>query len=254
MAQDRLVPPTISVLGFAVLIIGSMGYMGVYAVNDAVSYTMMIIGIMAVIIGMLLMYRYDPYEHATRGGKDMGFIDKLKNAFKKKNKGEAAAAEPAAKKTKGAAANRAAEFKGEGKVGDALRFAAEKIDNPRYAGEYPTDFAYCRHILLENGVPESTILREDRSTNTGENAEFSAQVLRELGIQVKKAILCCQSFHARRAFMTYAKYFPETEILVVPTDTQGIRREVWSIRESSYRRVMSELYKCGEYFLDYVEN
>ena len=134
------------------------------------------------------------------------------------------------------------------------RFASEKIDNPRYAGEYPTDFAYCRHILLENGVPESAILREDRSTNTGENAEFSAQVLRELGIQVKKAILCCQSFHARRAFMTYAKYFPETEILVVPTDTQGIRREDWSLRESSYRRVMSELYKCGEYFLDYVEN
>ncbi len=130
------------------------------------------------------------------------------------------------------------------------RFASEKIDNPRYAGEYPTDFAYCRHILLENGVPERAILREDSSTHTGENAEFSAQVLRELGIQVRKAILCCQAFHARRAFMTYAKYFPDTEILVVPTDTQGIRREDWYLRESSYRRVMSELYKCGEYFLD----
>ena len=133
MAQDRLVPPTISVLGFAVLIIGSMGYMGVYAVNDAVSYTMMIIGIMAVIVGMLLMYRYDPYEHATRGGKDMGFIDKLKNAFKKKNKGEAAAAEPAAKKAKGAA-KRSAQFTGEGKVADALRFAADKIDAKVEAG------------------------------------------------------------------------------------------------------------------------
>ena len=131
------------------------------------------------------------------------------------------------------------------------KFASEKIDNPRYAGEYATDWAYCRHILLANGVPESAILREDRSTHTGENAEFSAIVLREAGIKVERAILCCQAFHARRAFMTYAKHFPDTEILVVPTETQGIRREDWFNREKSYRRVMSEVYKCGEYFLEY---
>ena len=133
------------------------------------------------------------------------------------------------------------------------KFASEKIDNPRYAGEYATDFAYCKHILMENGVPEAAILREDRSTHTGENAEFSAAVLKELGIEVKRAILCCQAFHARRAFMTYAKHFPETEILVVPTDTQGITREDWFLHEKSYRRVMSEVYKCGEYFLEFQE-
>ena len=131
------------------------------------------------------------------------------------------------------------------------KFAAEKIDKARYAGEYDTDWAYCRHILLANGVPESAILREDRSTHTGENAEFSARVLKELGIKVERAILCCQAFHARRVFMTYAKYFPDTEILVVPTETQGIRREDWYLQEKSYRRVMSEVYKCGEYFLEY---
>jgi uncharacterized SAM-binding protein YcdF (DUF218 family) len=129
--------------------------------------------------------------------------------------------------------------------------AAEKIDNPRYAGEYATDFAYCRYILKENGVPESAIIREDRSTNTGENAEFTAAILKKVGLPVRKAILCCQAFHARRAFMSYAKYFPDTEILVAPTDTQGIRKEDWFRQEKSYRRVMSELSKCGEYFLEY---
>ncbi len=131
------------------------------------------------------------------------------------------------------------------------KFASEKIDKARYAGEYATDWAYCRHILLANGVPESAILREDRSTHTGENAEFSARVLKEAGIKVERAILCCQAFHARRAFMTYAKHFPDTEILVVPTDTQGITREDWYLQEKSYRRVMSEVCKCGEYFLEY---
>ena len=53
--------------------------------------------------------------------------------------------------------------------------------------------------------------------------------------------------------MTYAKAFPDTEILVVPTDIQGISRADWYLSESSYRRVMSEVYKCGQYFLDYAE-
>ena len=53
--------------------------------------------------------------------------------------------------------------------------------------------------------------------------------------------------------MTYAKHFPETEILVVPTDTQGITKEDWFLHEKSYRRVMSEVYKCGEYFLEFQE-
>ena len=133
------------------------------------------------------------------------------------------------------------------------KFAAEKIDNPRYAGDYATDFAYCRHILMVNGVPEAAIIREDRSTNTMENAAYSAAVLKELGIKIERAILCCQAFHARRAFMSYARHFPDTEILVVPTDTQGIRREDWFLHEKSYQRVMSEVRKCGEYFLEYQE-
>ena len=133
------------------------------------------------------------------------------------------------------------------------KFAAEKIDNPRYAGDYATDYAYCRYILTENGVPENAIIREDRSTHTGENAAYSAMALKELGIRVERAILCCQAFHARRAFMSYARHFPDTEILVVPTDTQGIRKEDWFRHEKSYRRVMSEVMKCGEYFLEYQE-
>ena len=66
----------------------------------------------------------------------MGFIEKLKNAFKKKNKGEAPAAASAApaKEAKKAAGNRVAEFAGEGKVADALRFAAGKIDAKVEAG------------------------------------------------------------------------------------------------------------------------
>lgn len=134
------------------------------------------------------------------------------------------------------------------------RFASENIDNPRYAGEFDTDFAYCRHILLENGVPETAILREDRATNSMENAMYSARVLQEREIAVRRAIICCQAFHARRAFLSYACHLGDAELLVVPTATQGITREDWYKTEKGFRKVMGEVTKCGAYFQDWRQN
>lgn len=64
----------------------------------------------------------------------MGFTDKLKGLFKKKDKA------PAAKKEKAAAgkesgADRSLEFKGDDKVSESLRFAARKIDEREAAGK-----------------------------------------------------------------------------------------------------------------------
>lgn len=132
-------------------------------------------------------------------------------------------------------------------------FARDKIDDSRYDGDFETDFAYCANILRLSGVPESAILREDRSAHTMENAAFSAAVLKEAGIKVRRAIICCQAFHARRALLTYACHFPGVELLMAPVETQGIRREDWYRNEASWQRVMSEVNKCGKYFTDYRE-
>ena len=55
MARNQMVPPVVSVTGFIVLIIGSMGYMGVFAMADVVSYILMTVGLIAVIGGMAAM-------------------------------------------------------------------------------------------------------------------------------------------------------------------------------------------------------
>ena len=55
MAQNQMVPPRVSVAGFIVMIIGSMGYMGVFAMADVVSYILMTVGLIAVIGGMAAM-------------------------------------------------------------------------------------------------------------------------------------------------------------------------------------------------------
>ena len=55
MAQNQMVPPLVSVAGFIVLIIGSLGYMGVFAMADVISYILMTVGLIAVIGGMVAM-------------------------------------------------------------------------------------------------------------------------------------------------------------------------------------------------------
>ena len=133
-------------------------------------------------------------------------------------------------------------------------FASENIDSPKYMGEYATDFEYCKRILISNGVPESAIFCEDKATNTMENAEFSAQILKEKGIEIKTAVICCQAFHARRAFLSYSCHFPKVDFSVVPSDTQNITRENWYESEKGYRKVMGEVAKCGKYFIDTFNN
>ncbi len=130
------------------------------------------------------------------------------------------------------------------------KFAGENIDNPVYSGEYETEFEYCRNILTKNGVPQSAILKEDKATNTYENALYSLQALNEAGIRIKSAIVCCQAFHARRAFMSYSLCFENVEFIVVPTDTQGITKSSWHSFDKGYKKVFGELSKCGHYFKD----
>ena len=55
MAQNQMVPPMVSVVGFIVLILGSLGYMGAFAMTDVISYILMTVGLIAVIGGMAAM-------------------------------------------------------------------------------------------------------------------------------------------------------------------------------------------------------
>lgn len=127
-------------------------------------------------------------------------------------------------------------------------FLKEKVTDARYIGDYDTEFAFCKAVLTKNGVPASAILEEANATNTFENAAFSVRVLSEKGMTVKRALLCCQAFHARRAFMTYGCYFPDCELRVIPSDSQGITKENWYQTEHGFSMVMGELAKCGKYF------
>lgn len=110
-----------------------------------------------------------------------------------------------------------------------------------YQGDYATEWEFLSDVLIKNGVEQENILKEECATFTWENALFSRRVTDEAGISVKKAILCCKSYHARRVLMYYQKAFPETEFFVCPSYPDGINRDNWRDTEDSINEVMGEV-------------
>ncbi|AEV67272.1 YdcF family protein [Acetivibrio clariflavus] len=119
-----------------------------------------------------------------------------------------------------------------------------------YTGQYTTEWEFLRDVLIKNGVGKSSILKEDEATNTYQNAIYSKKVTDRLKIEVKKAIICCQSFHARRCLMYYQLLYPQTEFTVCPVDTQGINSRNWHSTDEGIEKVLGELERCGHQFVD----
>ena len=139
-----------------------------------------------------------------------------------------------------------------GKYSMALgRFAHEKVTEEKYKGNFETECDFIENILRLQGVPAEAIIREDRSMHTMENAAFSAALLKAAGISVKRVILCCKAYHARRALMHFSCHFPGVEFVMIPSETDGPAAHNWYKTEANYRIVLSELKKCGTYFQDY---
>ena len=134
------------------------------------------------------------------------------------------------------------------------RFMNERVTDERYKGVYRTEAEFLASVLIKNGVPGEDVIKEERATNTYENAIFSKELLLEMGLDIKTAIICPQAFHARRALMTYSHLFPDTKLYVVPTYTQNITADNWYSTDRGRQVVLGELRKCGEYFENYIKD
>lgn len=64
------------------------------------------------------------------------------------------------------------------------------------------------------GVPDGRILVETRSTNTGENVQFTRKLLAERGIDPESFILVQKPYMERRAYATFKRYWPEKRAVV----------------------------------------
>jgi uncharacterized SAM-binding protein YcdF (DUF218 family) len=69
-------------------------------------------------------------------------------------------------------------------------------------------------IAVRMGVPESRILKETRSTNTGENVLFTRRMLRDRGLDLHTFIVVQKPYMERRAYATFRKVWPEADVVV----------------------------------------
>ena len=83
-------------------------------------------------------------------------------------------------------------------------------------------------------------MKENNSTYTFDFAP--------IGLEIKKAILCPQACHARRALSYYEILYPQTEFMVCPTVTRDISRENWFLEPEKIDVVLGELERCGSQF------
>jgi len=69
-------------------------------------------------------------------------------------------------------------------------------------------------IAVAMGVPHDKILIENRSTNTGENVQFTRELLAERGLDPASFILVQKPYMERRTFATFHKVWPGKSIRV----------------------------------------
>ena len=130
------------------------------------------------------------------------------------------------------------------------KFAGVQEKKELYDGEYETEWEFLKEVLKKNHVSEEHILREDKATYTYENAIYSRKVTDCLGMKIKKAILCCKPYHARRSLLYYQLLYPETQFFVCPIQDSDVKRENWYLTEKGIRLVFGEVQRIGEQFVD----
>jgi uncharacterized SAM-binding protein YcdF (DUF218 family) len=121
---------------------------------------------------------------------------------------------------------------------------------PRHCGELYMD-GYARRIIFTGGIGSGTadlgqaeavvfkeelrrrypsvsteaVIVEDRSTNTSENVQFTAEKLEmkypdfTFGEQIKKAIIVANAYRQRRVFLTCRRNLPQVEFYNAPPAT-----------------------------------
>lgn len=70
-----------------------------------------------------------------------------------------------------------------------------------------------RDYAAQHGVPDEAILVEPRATNTGENIEFTQQLLLSRGIRARSILLVSRPYQQRRAYATAKKAWPDVDVL-----------------------------------------
>ena len=90
-------------------------------------------------------------------------------------------------------------------------------------------------VARDMGVPDDVILKEKRSTNTGENAIFTRELLASQGIRVGSILIAHKPYMERRAYATFRQQWPDVNVQVT---SQQVRFEDYGTDEIALDEVI----------------
>ena len=107
-------------------------------------------------------------------------------------------------------------------------------------------------VAIDYGVPADRILVENRSTNTGENVEFTRRLLAEHGLDPATFIVVQKPYMERRSYATFMKVWPGKRLIVtspqVPFDEYLARYSNEALTEADVIGIMvGDLQRIRDY-------
>lgn len=69
-------------------------------------------------------------------------------------------------------------------------------------------------IALDKGVPREAVFIENKSTNTGENIQFTQQLLQQKNLHMNSFIVVQKPYMERRTYATFKKHWPDKKLIV----------------------------------------
>jgi uncharacterized SAM-binding protein YcdF (DUF218 family) len=103
--------------------------------------------------------------------------------------------------------------------------------------------------LVKLGLPESVLILETSSTNTGENVRFGrAKVAEVIDVSaIRSVVVIGKICSARHYLMTLQRHWPGLRMSVCPVNYFGISAERWHEHDDFRARVLSEFNKIPRY-------
>ena len=119
-----------------------------------------------------------------------------------------------------------------------------------YRGSYATEARFYTAVLLKAFVPLDAIILEEEARCAREHALYSRQLLERLDWEPQRMIVICPSYQSRRYQMLFQAAFPDSDILMKPSQLASrphyINRENWYTSRFGIDQVLTELVRCGQ--------
>jgi uncharacterized SAM-binding protein YcdF (DUF218 family) len=106
--------------------------------------------------------------------------------------------------------------------------------------------------LVRRGMPESVLILETASTNTGENVRFGLTRVAEVMdlAAIRSVVVIGKVCSTRRYLMTLQRHWPGLSLSVCPVNYFGIPAERWHEHEEFRARVLGEFEKIPRYLAE----